>query len=629
MLKAVAARALQAISRLRPCRRARARLLALAATAVLVGLFQPIARAAHGIAWGEQLKYSPGFSHFDYVNPAAPKGGSVNLDGYGSFDKLNPFTLKGIAAAGIGTLMFETLAEPSKDEPFSMYGLLADDIRFADDGMSITFRLNPAARFSDGSVVTAEDVRHSFLTLTSRHAHPRYRQSFADVAQVRVLDSRTIRFDFKRRNHELHMIIGIQMPVFSRNWGKGKTFTDVIQDEPIASGPYRIERVEWGRSVVYRRNPDYWAKDLNVRRGMFNFDRIVYKYFKDETARLEGFKAGEFDWIYENSARNWARGHTGPRYASGELIKREFSHSNASGMQGFALNTRRSQFADVRVRRAIALAMDFEWMNRQVFYDQYRRTPSYFTNSDMVAAGTPAEDELVYLEPLRKQLPSEVFGEVPLPPTTAAPSSLRANLRLARSLLSEAGWRVDDEGVLRNASGQAFEFEFLTYSKSFERVAESWVRNLGKLGIEVTMRTTDPALYRKRIEDYDFDAIVHVFGASQTPGNELVESYTSAAASEKGSQNMPGIRDPAIDALVSRLLEARSRPELAAGARALDRVLRHGHYMVPHFHAPANRIAFSKRLAHPDTIPKYYWSPTWLLKTWWVQPDAAGTKARR
>jgi microcin C transport system substrate-binding protein len=628
MLKVVVVRALQAISRLRPCRRPGARAHAWVAVAALAALLHAPLQAAHGIAWGEELKYPPGFSHFEYVNPAAPKGGSINLDGYGSFDKLNPFTLKGIAAAGIGTLMFETLAEPSKDEPFSMYGLLADDIRFAEDGLSTTFRLNAAARFSDGSPVTAEDVRHSFVTLTSRQAHPRYRQSFADVAQVRVIDSRTIRFEFKRRNHELHMIIGIQLPVFSRNWGKGKNFTDLIEDEPIASGPYRIERVEWGRSLVFRRNPDYWANDLNVRRGMFNFDRIVYKYFKDETARLEGFKAGEFDWIYENSARNWARGHTGPRYASGELVKREFAHSNAAGMQGFVLNLRRPQFSDVRVRRAIALAMDFEWMNRQVFYDQYRRTPSYFTNTDMVATGQPDQDELAFLEPLRKQLAPEVFGEVPLPPTTAAPSSLRANLRLARSLLIDSGWRVDDEGVLRNAAGQAFEFEFLTYSKAFERVAESWVRNLAKLGIEVTMRTTDPALYRKRIEEYDFDAIVHVFSASQTPGNELVESYTSGAAAEKGSQNMPGIRDPAIDALVSRILESRARPELAAGARALDRVLRHGYYMVPHFHAPANRVAFSKRLGHPDTIPRYYWSPSWMLKTWWVKPDAAGARSR-
>jgi len=555
--------------------------------------------AAHGVSWGVPPKYPPGFSHFDYVNPKAPKGGSINLDGYGSFDKLNPFTLTGIAAASLGVLVFETLAEPSKDEPFAMYGLLAEDIDFAADGLSITFKLHPAARFSDGSPVTAEDVRHSFNTLMGRQAHPRYRQNFADVARVRVIDARTVRFEFKRRNHELHMIIGMQMPVFSRKWGAGKVFSEVVQGAPIASGRYRIERVEWGRSIIYRRIPEYWAADLNVRRGMFNFERITYKYFKDETARLEGFKAGEFDWIYENSARNWARGHTGPRYASGDLIKREFTHSNVTGMQGFAMNTRRDLFEDFRVRRAITLAMDFEWMNRQVFYGQYRRTPSYFTNSDMAATGTPGEDELAFLEPLRKQLRPEVFGDVPLPPSPTAPSSLRGNLRQARALLTEAGWTLDDEGVLRNKAGRAFEFEVLTYSKAFERVAEPWTRNLAKLGIEVSIRVTDPALYRKRLEDFDFDVIVHVFSASQTPGNELVEAYTSGAAAEKGSQNMPGIREPAIDTLVARILQSRSRAELVGGAKALDRVLRHGHYMVPHFHAPSNRVAFSRRLAYP------------------------------
>ena len=606
------------------CTRALLSGLLVAVVLACLGLLYPsAARAAHGLAWGEEPKYPAGFSHFDYVNPKAPRGGSLNLDGYGSFDKLNPFTLKGIAAAGLGTLVFETLAEPSKDEPFSMYGLLADDIRFAEDGLSITFRLNRDARFSDGSPVTAEDVRHSFVTLMGRQAHPRYRQNFADVAGVRVLDSRTVRFDFKRRNHELHMIIGMQLPIFSKRWGAGKSFSDVVQEEPIASGPYRIERVEWGRSIAYKRNPEYWARDLNVRRGMFNFDRITYKYFKDETARLEGFKAGEFDWVFENSARNWARGHTGPRFARGDLIKREFPHSNVAGMQGFAMNTRRDNFSDVRVRQALTLAMDFEWMNRQVFYGQYRRTPSYFTNSDMVATGLPEEDEMAFLEPLRSRLSPVVFGEVPLPPTTNAPASLRGNLRQARALLADAGWKVADDGLLRNAAGRAFEFEVLSYSKAFERVAEPWTRNLAKLGIEVSIRTTDPALYRKRLEDFDFDVVVHVFSASQTPGNELVEAYTSGAAAEKGSQNVPGIRDPAIDALVSKILESRSRVELVAGAKALDRVLRHGHYMVPHFHSPSNRVSYSRRLSHPETLPKYYWPPTWMLKTWWINDDTA------
>ncbi len=596
-------------------------ILGLALACLLGGKWEG-AIAAHAIAWGDSPKYAPGFSHFSYVNPEAPKGGTINLNGFGSYDKLNPFTLKGIAAADISVLMFETLAESSEDEPFSMYGLLAEDIDFAADGLSITFRLRAEARFSNGDPVTADDVKHSFDTLTGKQAHPRFRQYFADVARVTVLDPRTVRFEFHRRNHELHMIVGSQLPVFSRKWGSGKPFGEVVQDEPIASGPYRIERAEWGRSVVYRKDAGWWGRALNVRRGMFNFDRIVYKYFKDETARLEGFKAGEFDWIYENSARNWARGHAGPRYTRGEVIKREFQHANAAGMQGFVMNTRRTQFVDVRVRQALGLAMDFEWMNRQIFYGQYQRSPSYFTNSEMAATGRPGADELSLLEPLRAKLSEAVLGEVPVPPRTDAPNSLRANLREAQKLLAEAGWRVADDGRLRNAAGQTFAFEILTYSKALERVAVPWVRNLEKLGIEARMRVTDPALYTKRVDEFEYDVVVHLYTASQTPGNELVERFTSQAAGEKGADNVAGVRDAAVDALVARLLESRSRAELVSAARALDRVLRHGYYLVPHFHAATHRVAFSRRLGHPEQLPRYYAATPWMLKTWWVKPES-------
>jgi len=575
------------------------------------------ARAAHAIAWGDEPKYPASFPHFDYVDIDAPRGGAVNLSAFGSFDKLNPFTLKGLAAAGLNTLMFETLAEGSDDEPFTMYGLLADDMVFAPDGLSITFRLHPQARFSNGDRVTAQDVRYSFDTLMGRQAHPRFRQYFADVARVVVLDARTVRFEFKRRNHELHMIIGMQLPVFSRKWGGQLPFDRVVQDEPLTSGPYRIERFDWGKVIAYRRDPTYWARDLNVRRGMFNFDRVVYKYFKDETARLEGFKAGEFDWVAEKSAKNWARGHVGRHYDSGEIVKQEFRHSNSAGMQGFVLNTRRPEFADVRVRHALALAMDFEWMNRQVFYGQYVRTRSYFTNSEMEAKGLPSAAELALLEPLRAKLDPAVFGEAVMPPTTDPPSSLRQNLRRALALLAQAGWNVDDDGVLRNAQGQAFDFEILTYSKGLERVAVPWARNLEKLGIAAHLRVTDPALYQKRTDEFDFDVAIHLYAASQTPGNELLERFTSAAADEKGSDNLAGIRDPAVDAIVQRLLSSRTRAELVTAARALDRVLRAGWYLVPHFYAPSHRVAWRARLAHPDTLPLYYAAETWLLKTWW------------
>ncbi|UCE30013.1 MAG: ABC transporter substrate-binding protein [Burkholderiales bacterium] len=583
--------------------------------------FSQAAGAAHAIAWGEEPRYGPGFSHFDYVNPEAPRGGSAVLNGFGSFDKLNPFTLRGIAAAGLSELMFDTLAEQSWDEPFSMYGLIARDMEFAADGMSITFHVDPRARFNDGTPITAEDVRYSFETLLSRQAHPRYRNYFADVRRAVVTGPLSIRFEFHRLNHELHMILG-QLPVFSRRWGEGKPFDKIVQDAPIASSPYLIDGVDWGRGITYRRNPDYWAAELPARRGMYNFERVVYKYFKDEFARLEGFKAGEFDWLAENAAKNWARGHVGPRFERGELIKREFAHSNAAGLQGFGLNLRRPLFRDKRVRQALTLAMDFEWMNRQLFYGQYTRSPSYFTNSDMAASGRPGPEELAVLEPLREGLDPAVFGEVPVPPSTALPSSLRANLRQALRLLEEAGWRIGDDGRLRNAQGQPFEFEILSYSKALERVAVPWVRCLEKLGIAVRMRVTDPALYQKRLDDFDFEVTVVLFGASQTPGNELIDRFSSKAALERGSENYLGISDPVVDALIEGLLRSGSRRELVVAARALDRVLRHGYYVVPHFHIASHRVSYDAKFGIPEPLPLYYGAEAWMLKTWWVRPEA-------
>jgi microcin C transport system substrate-binding protein len=578
------------------------------------------------MAWGAQPAYGPDFRHFSYVNPNAPRGGVLALDGFGSFDKLNPFTLKGIVAAGVGMLMFDTLTEQSDDEPFTVYGLLAQSMSFAPDGLSITFRLNPRATFSNGDPVLAADVKHSFDMLMSKQGHPRFKNLFGDVKSVSTPDERSIRFDFKRKNHELHMILG-SLPVFSRKWGAGKPFDQIIQDTPIASGPYALERADWGKSIAYKRRADYWANELPVRRGMFNFDRITYTYFKDEVARLEGFKAGQFDWIAENSAKNWARGHVGPKYRSGEIRREEFVHANSAGLQGFVMNTRRGPFADRRVRLALAQAFDFEWMNRQVFYGQYARSPSYFTNSDMQARGRPGPDELALLEPLRDQLSPEVFGDAPEPPDTVAPATLRDNLRRALALLREAGWTVADDGLLRNAKGEAFSFEVLSYSKALERIAVPWVRNLEKLGIRARLRVTDPVLFQKRLDEFDFDVTVVSLPASQTPGNELQERFSSSSADEKGSDNAAGIKDPAVDAIIKSLLASGSRAELVGASRALDRVLRHGWYLVPHFYAPRHRVAYRDTLAYPGTLPKYYTPATWVVKTWWRKPEGAGVAA--
>lgn len=588
--------------------------------AVAVAMGPVPARAAHALAWGAQPRYPADFKHFDYVNPDAPKGGSVNRDGFGSFDKVNPFTLRGIAGAGLGELMFETLGDQSWDEPFSVYGLLAEDMDFAEDQLSITFRLNPGARFWNGDPVLAQDVKHSFEMLTSKLAHPRYGQYFGDVKSVSVLSEREVRFDFKQRNQELHLILATGLPIFSRKWGEGLPFDQVALQEPITSGPYRLEAVDFGKEIRFRRLPDYWGEQLPVRRGMFNFERMTFKYFKDETARLEGFKAGEYDWIFENSAKNWARGHTGRRYSSGELIKKAFAHSNVAGMQGFALNMRRPRFQDMRVRKALALAFDFEWMNRQVFFNQYTRTASYFANSPMAAQGEPEGAELALLQSLKEPLDPAIYGEVPLPPATNPPSSLRDNLRQALALLKEAGWEVREDGKLRDEAGNGFHFEVLSYSAAIERIAVPWVRNLGRLGIDVSLRTTDPALFQRRLDTFDFDVTTHSFAMSSTPGNELLQMFSGQAADQHGSDNLPGIRNPVLEEIIDRLVRSRSRAELEAAARALDRVLRHGWYMVPHFHLATHRVAFSDRLAYPDKLPTYYSAQPWMSRTWWLKP---------
>jgi len=395
---------------------------------------------------GYEPKYPADFSHFDYGSADAQKGGEIVLYGLGTFDSLNPYLLKGISAEGLGSLVFESLLEKSLDEPFSMYGLIAEDFYLAEDGLSATYHINPAARFSNGKPVTAEDVKFSFDTLMSEKAHPQYRFYYADVKQAVVVNDKTIRFDFKRVNPELHLIVG-SIPVFSKAWLGGKDFDKVSEIKPISSGPYIVDSFSLGKQITLKRNPDYWAKDLSVRKGMYNFDEVVYKYYKDTTVALEAFKAGEFEFFFENHSKRWARDHVGPKYDSGEIKKTQLKHQNNAGMQGFVFNTRRDLFKDRRVRRALTLAMDFEWSNSHLFYNQYVRNESYFSNSELASSGLPKGDELKLLEPYRDKLPKEVFTEVWEAPTTKKPSSLRKNLRQAKKLLADAGWRIKD-GVL-------------------------------------------------------------------------------------------------------------------------------------------------------------------------------------
>ncbi|WP_416548489.1 extracellular solute-binding protein [Limnohabitans sp. DCL3] len=588
--------------------------------------------AAHAYAQFGDVRYPAGFAHFAYVNPVAPKGGEIVLvppTRQTNFDKYNPFTLKGSAPPALLGMLFDTLLVGNMDEPTTAYGLLASDVQVAADRMSVVFQIHPKARFHNGEPVLAADVRHSFERLTSKEAAPQYRTYFGEVKSATVLAERSIRFDFVRPNSELPLIVGA-MPVFSRQWGlqgnTHKAFDQMIMDVPMASGPYRIGPVQFGKDITYVRDPAYWAQDLNVRKGQFNFDRITYKIYKDTTAQLEAFKAGEFDYMQSFVAREWARAFTGRAFERGTLIKAELPHGNAGDFQGFQFNLRREQFKDVRVRQAIALAMDFEWLNRQLFYNAYSRVRGFFVASDFEAKGLPGSDEWALLSPLRAQLPADVFDRVvPQPPQTALdPASghtLRDHLRQARDLLKDAGWSFRD-GALRNAKGQAMRIEFLDSSGSMGRVVTPFAKNLEKLGIQVQYKVIDFALLQKRMDVFDFDMVSNRTVGSEAPGTELLERFGSKSADVEGSGNILGLKDPAVDALLDQAVSATTRAELVTRLRALDRVLRHGHYVVPHWYGAVHRVAWrAAAFERPSDLPRFY-QPEKLVTTVWWSPAA-------
>ncbi|KVF42554.1 extracellular solute-binding protein [Burkholderia seminalis] len=600
---------------------------AAAAFALCAALATPAAHAAYAIAQYGEPKYPPGFKHFDYVNPDAPKGGTLvlaNPNRLTSFDKFNPFTMRGNPAPGID-MLFESLATGSSDEPASAYGLLADDIDVAPDRRSVTFHLNPRARFSNGDRVTADDVKFSFDTLKSKQAAPQFGAYFAEIAKAVVVDPATVRFEFRSANRELPLIAG-GVPVFSRKWGVRADgsripFDQLAFEQPIGSGPYLIERYDNGRTITYRRNPAYWGADLPVRIGTNNFERIVYKLYGDGVARLEAFKAGEYDVLVEYIARNWTRRDVGKRFDSGELVKREFRQHNGAGMQGFFMNLRRPLFRDARVRQALDLAFDFEWLNRQLFYSAYTRLDSYFADTDLQATGMPGEGELKLLEPLRAQLDPAVFGPMVTQPDTNPPGSLRANLLKARALLAQAGWTYRD-GALRNAKGEPFAFEILDDAGgAMEGVVTAYQRNLAKLGIAVRFRTADFALLQKRLDAFDYDMTTIRLPGVQVPGAEQYSRYASKFADEPGSDNLIGLKSPAVDALLHALGTAQTREDLLDATHALDRVLMHGYYAVPQWYSTTHRIAYKRSLAYPQTLPLYYSAEGWVVSTWWAKPD--------
>ena len=580
---------------------------------------------AHALSMFDDVKYAPDFEHFDYADPNAPAGGEIRLAALGTFDNLNPFILKGNAAAGLG-LMYDNLLTGSLDEPFTEYGLLVESIDMPADRSWVEFTLREEARWHDGRPVTVDDVIWTTETLRTK-GHPFYRHYYADIAGVSQTGPRTVRFTFGDAvNRELPLIVG-QIDVLPKHWWEGRDFESTTLDPPLGSGPYRIAAVEPGRSITFERVPDYWGRNLAVNRGQNNIGVIRYDYYRDATVAVEAFKAGEFDFRSENNSKEWGTAYDLPDVENGRMIKELIDHERPTGMQAFWFNTRRAKFADRRVRHALAHAFDFEWSNANLFYGQYTRTKSFFSNTELASSGLPQGEELEILGRYRDRVPAEVFASAYEPPSTDGSGSIRRNLRTARKMLHEAGWVVRD-GVLTDAeTGEAMKIEFLLVAPAFERIVGPVVKNMERLGIAARIRLVDPAQYQNRVNEFDFDIVVSTRGQSLSPGNEQRNFWSTASADVSGSGNLAAVRDPVVDELVDLLIQAPDRGTLVATTRALDRVLLWSHYVIPQWHIRSFRLVYWNKFGRPANRPKYGLG---FPATWWIDKEkAAGLEASR
>lgn len=577
---------------------------------------------AHAIAMHGTPKYAAGFAALDYANPQAPKGGRARLAvvSAGGFDSLNQWIPKGVAAAGLNQV-YDTLVEGSLDEAFTEYGLLAEKMEWPEDRSWIIFQLRPEARFHDGKPVTAADVVHTFGLLTTKAA-PFWKFYYRDVKKVEALGTHRVKFSFgATNNRELALIVG-QMPVMPKHWWEKRDFSAGTLEPPLGSGPYRVKSVQAGRSIVYERVKDYWGQDLPLNRGRYNFDEMQYDYYRDDTVALEALKAGQYDIRVESSAKNWATAYDTPAVRQKQLRRETFANKRPAGMQAYVFNTRREPFRDARVRQALNYAFDFEWTNKNLMYGAYKRTDNYFENSELASSGLPAGDELALLEPFRKQLPAELFSKRFALPSTDGSGNNRSNLREATRLLGEAGWDVKNGKLANRQTGKAMSFEILLDNPLFEPHTQALVQNFKRLGIDARVRTLpDTQQYINRLRSFDFDMIVGNMPQSNSPGNEQSNYWTSIAANTSDSRNYTGVQNPVVDALVDRILSAQTREELVTRARALDRVLLWGWYVIPHWHFGGDRIAWWDRFGFPARIPDNGVS----LDFWWF--DAAKSAA--
>ncbi len=546
-------------------------------------------------------KYTGDFVAFDYVNPDAPRDGNLNLSAFGSFDTLNPFVINGIPPAGIG-LTHDTLMKQSADEAFTLYGLVADGIAVLPNGKGVAFHIHPNARFHDGSPVTADDVVFSFHQLREKGV-PTYRYYYQDVVKTETPDKQTAVFYFRDgvQNRELPLILG-ELPVLSKAAWEQKDFDKTSLDIPVTSGPYRIKEMTPGRSIMYERVPDYWAADLPVNRGFYHFKTIKYMYFRDTTVAVEAFKAGEFDLRFENEAKKWVAFENEKAVLDGRIRRVEFTHGMPSGMQGFVFNLRRPIFEDRRVRVALGLVFDFDWMNANLFHGLYRRTTSFFDNSSLKAPPLPDAAEQALLMPFQSALPKDVFET----PFQLSEEPLRDRLRRGLDLLEQSGWRVDKSDGLLKKDGQPFTFEILLDSASvgaWERIVLPFAGRLKRLGITANIRVVDPIQYKNRLDEFDFDMIVSVWGQSLSPGNEQRYFWSSSAADSAGSMNYAGVKHPAVDSLVEQLIAAPTLEVQQTTAHALDRVLLHLFFVIPHWHTPVHRFLLWDKIGTPTVSP--------------------------
>jgi microcin C transport system substrate-binding protein len=584
---------------------------------------------SYGISlFGDPLKYPPGFTHFDYVNPDAPKGGSVRFGDIGTFDNLNPFILRGVSyiryadsMVGIGAV-YDSLMAGALDEPNAAYGLIAKTVALAPDRSSMIFTLRPEARFHDGTPITAEDVCWTYQTLITK-GHPEYRVILANVEKCEVLGPHEVRFVFKNgSDRDLPMNVA-GLPVLSKKWWQGRDFSQPTLDIPVGSGPYRIAAVDPGRSITYQRVKDYWAKDLPVNKGMDNFDTMRVDYYRDMSVMFEAFKAGHIDVRGEYTAKDWATLYDFPAVKQGLVVKREVHHQVPQGMQGFVFNTRRPIFSDRRVRRAIGYLFDFQWTNRTILYNAYKRAKSYWENSDLAARGLPEGDELKLLETYRGRIPDDVFTTPYEPPVYDGSGDIRPGIREALKLFEEAGWSVKNGRMVNDKTGEPFTFVFLSDEPRLEPVVLPFLKNLQRIGVFAQLRNVDAAQYENRVRDYDFDMITVRYVASLSPGTELREYYSSAAAAQPGSANTAGVRDPVVDDLIAKAIKAKSRAALVPVIRALDRVLLSGYYVVPNWYSDYYRVAYWNKFGMPEVQPKYADSPASVINDWWIDPAKA------